>query len=458
MSGGIGGYWGAIRLELEPNYRGSTWGANPPLSNTVAWNEITRYASWLGLDFLRVGLDQRMYEPQRGVYSWDNEEMQTLYRILDWAEANHADVFLSQLWQHVDWNVISGFTSKSPGLEVISTAPRSLTDFADGMATMIDHLQRVKGYTCIKWLNIVNEPGGYWWLGGPSLLDGLKAVHQAFIARGITLPLSGPGITSLWEKDAPLFLFTRDGTQNDEFAGFGGAYDTHTYDSPAGVVEPLGNWATFAHTRNMAFFLTEFGDMSLPWGGASPGPASFDAVLSNTSKVLQGLNAGVDGFSRWSYLNRGDQDGQWQMVRTWDITTRQYLATPVPEPVPYYGYAMLSRWTAKHSDILDVTGTTCGWTSALRSPTGELTIVLLNQDASTCTTNVLVAGLQTSVTFDTYTLTESALISLETPVILTVDAPQATVTLPPRSITTLTTFRLSSGDAGVIENQTDPSR
>jgi hypothetical protein len=32
----------------------------------------------LGLDFVRVELDMRMYHPQRDVFTWDNEEMQTL--------------------------------------------------------------------------------------------------------------------------------------------------------------------------------------------------------------------------------------------------------------------------------------------------------------------------------------------------------------------------------------------
>ena len=41
-----------------------------------------KLGTWLGLDWLRVEMDRRMYEPQKGQFDWDNEEMRTLYRSL----------------------------------------------------------------------------------------------------------------------------------------------------------------------------------------------------------------------------------------------------------------------------------------------------------------------------------------------------------------------------------------
>jgi len=38
---------------------------------------------------------------------------------------------------------------------------------------------------------------------------------------------------------------------------------------------------------------------------------------------VRGINAGVDGFNRWSFINRGDLDGQWQLLRTWQSETGQ---------------------------------------------------------------------------------------------------------------------------------------
>jgi hypothetical protein len=108
MKGGIGASWHSLVFDLPlENHkytwpadtvspRGSAWGGNPPLSDKKAWDQVYDHARWLGLDFLRVELDQRMYEPQRNRFDWDNEEMKVLFRILDWCQENDADVFCSK--------------------------------------------------------------------------------------------------------------------------------------------------------------------------------------------------------------------------------------------------------------------------------------------------------------------------------------------------------------------------
>jgi len=331
MAGGIGASWHAIRVEFQPEsnakyeYRvraqcpqGSAVGANPPL-DWKAWKDIDRLGEWLGLDWLRVEMDRRMYEPGRGEFTWDSEEMRTLYRILDWCQANGADVFLTEMWRDVDWLAY-------PGVHPLMSAPNSLEDFAEGLAALADHLLRTKHYSCVKWLCIANEPPGgswgYWWSRGADeapFSPTFKAVRQALDRRGIALPLSGPDWTDLPKLD-PAKL---------EFAPYLGAYDIHSYGAPSDRVSHiLGDWAQWAHQQDKPFFLTELGDMSLGWGNTNPGPRSFEAVLSVAEKVLRGLNAGVDGFNRWSFLNRGDQDGQWQLVRTWDLEHKRYLASP----------------------------------------------------------------------------------------------------------------------------------
>ena len=115
MAGGIGASWHAIRVMPRPaeagRYRynvrpesplGSAVGGNPPL-DSAAWKDLDRFGRWLGLDWIRVELSRRMFEPQQGLYEWDNEEMRTLYRILDWCQQNDADVFLTEMCRDVDW-------------------------------------------------------------------------------------------------------------------------------------------------------------------------------------------------------------------------------------------------------------------------------------------------------------------------------------------------------------------
>lgn len=197
-----------------------------------------------------------MYEPEKNVFDWNNGEMQVLYKIMGWCEANHADVFLQQMWAHVAWNTL-------PGVHPLISIPKSLDDYAEGIATLLQHLTQTKMEEVI-----------------------------------------------------------------------------------------LNDWTQWAHRHIKPFFLTEFGNMNLGWEGSNPGPKSFATSLSNASDVVCGLNIGVDGFNRWSFVNRGDLDGQWQLVRTYDIEKKCYTKDVTPEKCAYCGFAMLSRFLGKYASML----------------------------------------------------------------------------------------------------------
>ena len=467
MAGGIGASWHAIRVKQRfdgtlryrydvhhDNPQGSAVGANPPLGS-AAWKDIDRLGTWLGLDWLRVEMDRRMYEPQKGQFDWDNEEMRTLYRILDWCQRNDADVFLTEMWRNVDWLAY-------PDVHPLLSAPASPEDFAEGLAALADHLIRQKHYTCIKWLCIANEPPGgtwgYWWSRGPDdapLTPAFKAVREALNRRGIDLPLSGPDWTDL-PKLEPARL---------DFTPYLGALDIHSYRAPNDETSrTIEEWARWAHQQRKPFFLSELGDMSLGWGTNNPGPRSFEAVLSNAEKILRGLNAGVDGFNRWSFLNRGDLDGQWQLVRTWDAEAGRFRAHAEPEPVPFYGYAMLTRFTAKHSRVLP-----CEWqlsskdaapprvfAAALRSPQSRLTLLLANRESAALAIHCCWQGLDRKAVLHRYELTEEKAkkpgFRLASAGRLTLSPSQSdfNYTLPPRSLVVFSSYDRKPEAPGVI--------
>ena len=96
MRGGIGASWHAIEKPIPIGHGGSGWGAYPPADDERAWQQIYRHAGWLGLDWNRVEIEQRIYEPERGHFTFDSPEMRILYRILDWNQQHGADVFFQQ--------------------------------------------------------------------------------------------------------------------------------------------------------------------------------------------------------------------------------------------------------------------------------------------------------------------------------------------------------------------------
>ena len=295
--------------------------------------------------------------------------MRILYRILDWCQQNQADVFLQQMWSNVGWNAFPEW--RNDPVKRVHSGPLSMTDFGEGLATLVEHLVKTKGYTCIHWVCINNEPNGQWswWQRPPNQLlplkPGLAAVRKALDAHGLSLPLSGPDLTG----GVPDFDPTR-----FDFHELLGAYDFHSYDENFDWLKPQGGmarldrnttaWTTWAHKQGKPFFMSEFGTMANGWGADHPGPASFASVLKDCELVVRRLNSGVDGFNRWSFLNRGDLDGQWQFLETWDRKNKKMLATYTPQANTYFALGLLSRFTAKHSAVLATTvegGKLEGW-------------------------------------------------------------------------------------------------
>ena len=460
MAGGLGASWHSIRVAGVPGKyakniggkapQGSALLGNPPLAATMAWQDLERHASWLGLDWLRVELERRMYEPERGRYDWKNEEMETLHRILDWCQRNDADVFLTEMWRAVDWLA-------QPGIHPVRSAPNDPVGYSEGLATLVEHLQRDRKYSCVKWLCLNNEPNSaQWWTSDDkaiTLQAMAAAVRSEFDRRGISLPLSGPDYSGV----------PKEGPNCPELLPFIGAVDLHTY-SGAHYIAGLKEWVQWAHENKRPFFMSEFGDMPLGWGGDKPAPASFEASLSHGIRVLTGMNLGIDAFNRWSYVNRGDIDGQWQMVRTWDLKNKVYYDRVEPEPAAYYGYAMLTRFTAKHSRILDLTFTVSEGpkshppfeVAALRSPKGQTTCIIVNREPKNRAIDVHWEGLTSAILLHRYQLTEPMLadpafkLRSDAQTDLSPEQPRLQVTVPGRSITVYTSYDLGPDDPGVM--------
>jgi hypothetical protein len=337
------------------------------------------------MSFVRVEMSARIYEPEKNRFDWENEEMQAFYKILDWAEANDADVFLQQMWSNVKWN-------SYPGVQPLLSAPKSIEDFAEGIATLAEYLTVTKKYTCIKWICITNEPPGgswgSWWSMGetnPPVTPAWKEVRKALDKRNIDIPISGPDWTDLPVFDASKIDF-------DEYIG---AYDIHSYQGIDAKKQTIvENWAKWAKEHGKPLFLSEIGDMRLGWKDTNPGPKSFSAALSNAESVLRGMSSGVSGFNRWSFTNRGDLDGQWQLIRTWDIANQKYFDNIEPEPVAFYGYGIITRFMAKHSSVVFTDTITRPeiLSHTLKSEDGIITTYLLNKSDSAQIVTIKITG------------------------------------------------------------------
>ncbi len=451
MAGGIGASWHAISqdsIDESPEYkwalrfknsRGSAWGGNPPVTDTAAWAQICSHASWLGLSWIRVELSARMYEAERNKFDWNNEEMAALYKILDWAEANGADVFLQQMWSNVKWNSF-------PGVQPLLSAPRSVEDFAEGIGSLLDQLLTVRKYTCIKWICITNEPPGgswgSWWSMGEkdaTLTPALQEVKKVIDRKNLKVSISGPDWT-----DLPIF----DSTKID-FDGYIDAYDIHSYQGmDSAKQENLARWAEWAARHNKPLFLSELGDMRIGWKDTNPGPKSFQASLSNAETILRGMAAGAGAFNRWSFTNRGDLDGQWQLIRTWDTENQKYYEKIEVEPAAFYGYGIITRFCSKYSSVVhtEPVPDSSILTQTLKNSKGEITTYILNKSDREQKTGITITGTHNSKFF-LYRVTEEEVtkpgfrMDPVTEYLLS-DNKETIIMLPPHSISALTNMHV----------------
>lgn len=79
LRGGMGASWHALETPIPVvsgrSHGGSGWGGYPRAEDDAAWRQIYRHADWLGLDFCRVEVEQRSYEPERNQFTWDSPDM-----------------------------------------------------------------------------------------------------------------------------------------------------------------------------------------------------------------------------------------------------------------------------------------------------------------------------------------------------------------------------------------------
>jgi hypothetical protein len=183
--------------------------------------------------------------------------------------------------------------------------------------------------------------------------------------------------------------------------------------------------------------------MNLGWKDSDPGPKSMEAALSTAHDIMIGLDMGVSAFNRWSFTNRGNLDGQWQLIRTWDTVNAKYLVHISPEPIAYYGYGIISRFLIKHSSVLHTEIENRGklLSQSLKSPDGRITSYVVNLETKEVELDLTLVGAQGK--FYRYQVTEAEISDPNyqmnpTGVYKLKDGKGKTFTLPPKSITVFT--------------------
>lgn len=253
---------------LERNFMGfgvqwepsdSEWEDDARLSD-ADWNRIFQRVDYMRPGVLRVMLRSYWYakgwDENGPVYDWNSRQMRLLHRLLDYAKKRKIDVIIGEWDDPAPPRPGPGY----PLSDIEETDPR----WARIIGDFLHQMRYVKGYTNIKYYNMINEPNGDWsdcgdWTCWSAATANL---YRELARRGFLkwIKIIGPDTTQAeadhWVNDTV-----------DRVADRIGAYDVHRYatisDIENGVFErqmrPLRDYISNLDSPDKPFFMGEAG-------------------------------------------------------------------------------------------------------------------------------------------------------------------------------------------------------
>jgi len=274
-------------------------------------------------------------------FSWDSDVMLSLYKTLDFYQKNGTKVILVT----VDW------LKDSPWLNEKASAGAVLE--------LLGHLVKVKGYTCIKFWTLTNEPElTYGWLK--------KLPYENYV-RVHKLVKEG-----LKKKSLPIKIIASDEVESREWfdktvrnlSTTADIFASHAYFYPAQLFlfpdffrERLKIIDKASLSRkHPIFFLTEFGFRGTNFGACTNGlMGDYEYGIYTAQMCIDALNSGVDGASLWClYQIRlvhviHPEGGKMMRIGLWAYKDKDWQPFPI-----FYLYRLFTKYIKSDSKVLKV--------------------------------------------------------------------------------------------------------
>ncbi len=383
---GIGPQWGGYDNILR--WTGSS------TFNTKDWEALEERVQFLRPGLVRIMASQGWNYYQNGVYSPAISEG-VLFRILDFCQENGIQVMYGEWGEEA-----------LPNGEVDAAWLERSTDF-------LKYLLDTRGYTCLKYYNMCNEPAGDW-----SSIGGDYSLWQRTYEQLLSL-MEAKGLNNRIEVIAPDVAIWNDTSLSDWItrpaAYFGDkiqAYDIHSYptddqvkggsyrkviahyrsivpDGKAMIMGELG----FKYNPNSAHGITNVARIADdPFAGDDSNMMIYDAFygVDVADAVVQNMLAGYDGVILWNmddamYSDNGDKLKRWGF---WNIFGEEKFGSSADEAIRpwFYPMSLLCRYFPNGSTIYPVdVPEKKGLQAVSAKKDGRTTIALVNSHASSYT-------------------------------------------------------------------------
>ena len=294
------------------------------------WKLLTDRVDFLRPSFIRCMISASYYSSNfeatgNPTYYWDSREMKRLYPILDYCQSHDIEVMFGEWWPPYGWQWDD---------------PRWTRIIAD----CVEHLVKVKKYTCIRYYNKINEPHGtqpeykIWKSAQRNLKDEL-------IKRGLSPRIQVVGPDHSEGRDAMRWVgyIVKDGS------GIIDTYETHWYatsdrEIPNGEVE-----TTFRDMRELVntgdpngkrkrFYVGEAGTGEWLNGmDSNRYIRDYEYGVYMSDYLAQTMRAGIAGVSAWML-----EDAMHQQPRSYPPN-----GVPSGDPKVDYNFKVWGFWNSQ---------------------------------------------------------------------------------------------------------------
>ncbi len=375
---GFGAEWDPFHWNANNLNRGT---------NQQSWDLITSRIDELDVKVVRMMM--QLYWPTRdpnlNTWDWNNQQMQSVYKYLDFACAQGMTVILT------DW----GWAVRTNIPEHLYNTPTDAR-YAKGVAEYIKELVDRRGYSCIKYLILGNEPDNeiYKDAGMDAYVTMYRNVHQELTNNGMRsrIKLTGPDMGGDWDFMKAAIPRMKDILDTYDFHRYASTNETSNMGLP-GTWESLWShldlWRGEVNSKdpagaNKLLLLTEMGNSG---GGTNQHPQidTFDYALHmadyGTTTLTTRVNAGIAWTMHDIYYFDGGQFMQWGM---WKYLDNNWQVRPWGQ-----SFGLLIKHAQAGSTRAQVNGTppqtpalSQQRVAALQRPDGTWALFLVNRSAA----------------------------------------------------------------------------
>ncbi|MDR0714235.1 MAG: formylglycine-generating enzyme family protein [Bacteroidales bacterium] len=339
-----------IGVEFDPHF----FSLNVPRGASEAdWKTVERRIAQMGIERFRVMAMSNWFEPEndnnnpavinRNNLTFQSEEMKSLYRLLDLAQANNVRVTV------VLWSVENSFQPKNDEKRV------NFDEWCESFSILMQHLLLDKKYTCIEAITPLNEPNSQISIDDYIVL--CKKLDARFRKDNIRQRLLFNLSDNTYDAE-----FLRRCTE--ELAGIADLFNSHCYDfGPATPNSDMLRWEKrnkgWTDVAGKPHFVGEFGSNQMIGYTRQKDMDSFERGVFLTRTTLNFLNGGATGVSYWClfdqyYGSSADEDmmqcGLWRFKKDSYVRNAHIRDDYAPRP-QYYAYSLLTRFIRSGAEI-----------------------------------------------------------------------------------------------------------